>query len=167
MKQKSVCGGKMLKHTDVQLPWETEGNATCTVVYFQRSLARNPWNTWSAFCFLFKAYLKHFPILNLIQRKSFPSRPSFVRHKMPCIGGTGQRTESVSCAWSYHGNCTECKDRDSRTRWPHSRMKSSCGYLTAALQGRWLWDVYSNFIVFNESADRLRAKVALNLKWRR
>lgn len=47
-------------------------------------------------CFVFKAYLKHFPILNLIQSKSFPSRPSFLRRKMPCVDGTGQKTEYLA-----------------------------------------------------------------------
>lgn len=59
-------------------------------------------------CFVCKAYLKHFPILNLIQSKSFPSRPSFIRRKMPCVGGTGQKTESLSCMQDYHGNNTVC-----------------------------------------------------------
>lgn len=33
--------------------------------------------------------------------------------------------------------------------------------LSEELQGLWLWNVYSDFIMFKESADRLRAENAV------
>lgn len=46
---------------------------------------------------------------------------------MPCVGGTGQKTEYLGCAWSCHGNSTEWKDRDSRTCWLCFGVKPFCG----------------------------------------